>query len=208
MSDLEPELEQNPYMRSFYKNPPAPAARPINTNRGPNPYEPATGTRHVYDQSRLGTYSRHSEADMMRLGQRPSSDLIAAATGPSQLQNSRRLLTPMRPSPLGPNRHAQNAGYYESAQKPAKSSKRRYAELDSSSELSEHEDEDFSPALKRRLAPTPMKQRKLRASGERSRAQRYISDDEDIEESRDDSKKIVDKDAEEEEALERVLAER
>lgn len=144
----------------------------------------------------------------MRLGECPSSDLIAAATGPSSLQNSRHVLTPICPSPLGPNRCAKNAGYYESAQKSSKSSKRRYAERDTSSELSEHEDEDFSPALKRRLAPTPMKQRKLRASGERNRAQRYISDEEDIEESRDTSMKIVDKDAEEEEALERVLAER
>jgi hypothetical protein len=202
MSDRESELERNPYMRSFYKNPPAPASRPINTNRGPNPYQPDRGTRHIYDQSRLGTYSLHSEADMMRLGGRASSDLISAAIGPPPVQKSRP-----RPSPLGPNHCAQMAGYYEPPQKSAKSNKRRYSDQESSSELSEHEDDDFSPSLKRRLAPTPMKQRKVQASGEKRKTQRYLSDDEYTEELLDGSKE-VDKDAEEEEALERLLAQR
>jgi hypothetical protein len=138
----------------------------------------------------------------MRLGGRASSDLISAAIGPPPVQKSRP-----RPSPLGPNHCAQMAGYYEPPQKSAKSNKRRYSDQESSSELSEHEDDDFSPSLKRRLAPTPMKQRKVQASGEKRKTQRYLSDDEYTEELLDGSKE-VDKDAEEEEALERLLAQR
>lgn len=207
MSDLEPELEQNPYMRSFYNNPPPPASRPINTNRGPNPYESDRGTRHVYDQSRLGTYSRHSEADMMRLSQRANSELVAAATGPPPFPKARTRQTPVGPSPLGNNRRAENGVYFESPQKSAKSNKRRYTERDSSSELSEHDDDDFSPALKRRLAATPLKLRKTHASSGKRKTPRNVSDDEDTEELRDESWEI-DKDAEEEEALERVLTRR
>lgn len=200
MADREPELEQNPYMSSFYKNPPAPVSRPINTNRGPNPYDPDRGTRHLRDQSRLGTYSLHSELDMVLLGKRASSDLVAAAIGSPPFQKSRP-----RASPLGGIHRAHNASYYEPAQISSKSNKRRYVHRESSSELSEHEDDDVSPATKHRLAPTPIKQRKIQASDEQRKTQRYRSDEEYHEQIRDDAEE-PDEDAEEELALERLLA--
>lgn len=137
---------------------------------------------------------------MVLLGKRASSDLVAAAIGSPPFQKSRP-----RASPLGGIHRAHNASYYEPAQISSKSNKRRYVHRESSSELSEHEDDDVSPATKHRLAPTPIKQRKIQASDEQRKTQRYRSDEEYHEQIRDDAEE-PDEDAEEELALERLLA--
>jgi hypothetical protein len=200
MADRDSELEQNPYMSSFYKNPPPPASRPINTNRAPNPYHPGQDTRHIRNESRLGTYSLHSEADMVRFAEQPSSALITAATGPPPFQKSGP-----QTSSLGAVRRANNADYYEPAQKSSKSNKRRYADQDSASELSDHEDDEFSPVTMRRLAPTPAKQRKSQRSTKQRKTQQYVSDEDHNEEVDGDLEKF-DQDAEEEQAYESYMA--
>jgi hypothetical protein len=200
MSDDGSEPGNNPYLRSIYLNPPAPATRPINTNLDPNPYDPDRGTRPVREQSRLGTYSSHSEADMSRLGERANSVLVAAAVGPSSVQKFRP-----RSSPLGTVHYADELDDYEPVQKSSKSNKRRYVRREPSSERSENEDDEFSPALKSQVAPTPVKHRKTQASSRKRHTQRYSSDEEYSEETLDRARN-VDRDAEEEEALEQALA--
>lgn len=204
MNDREPSLQKNPYMRTFYDNPPPPTARPITTNLAPNPYHDQ-GPRHLRPTGRLGTYSLQPDvsSDMVGYEKQRSSSLIAAALGPSQLLAQSR----PRPSPLGTVRRTHNPGYYDSS--PPKSSKRKLADQAqrSSSELSEHDDDDFSPATTRRLAPTPVKKRMSRLGGTQRRAQRYFSD-EDYDEAMIDDDDILDEDAREEEALMRAIARR
>ena len=200
MSDSDSELGNNPYLKSLLTNPPAPATRPINTNLDPNPYVLDRGTRLIRNQSRLGTYSPHSEADISRLGERASSVLVTAAIGASPVQKFRPYS-----SPLVAVHHAHDLDDYEPIQKSSKSNKRRYTHRESSSDFSEHEEDEFSPALKRQLASTLVKRRKSQSGSGRRHTQRYSLDQEHSEEVLDATSRN-DRDAEEEEALEKALA--
>jgi len=137
---------------------------------------------------------------MVRFAEQPSSALIAAATGPLPFQKS----CP-RTSSVGVVRRANNSSYNEPAQKSSKSKKRRYADRGSSSELSDHEDDDFSPAMMRRLAPTPAKQRKSQRSEKQRETQQHLLDEDYNEEVRG-GREEYDQDAEEEQALEHYIA--
>jgi hypothetical protein len=205
MDDPEAELRRSPYMRTYYTNPPPPVARPITTNLQPNPYYPGQGPRHLRPTGRLGTYALQQSSEMVAFDKQNSSSLVAAALGPLQSAKSRA-----RDSPLGAVRRAQNAGYNEPVSISSKSRKRNYDALESLSDLSEHDDDDFSPATRRRAALTRLKQRQRQTQpkSKKRQTQRYVSDDDYEEEMIGGSDEDFDEDAEQEEALMRLIAER
>lgn len=150
---------------------------------------------------------------MGALDKRNSSLLVAAALGPPQAAKARA-----RDGPLGAVRRTQDAGYNEPISPLSKSRKRNYDGLDSSSDLSEDDDDDFSPATRHRLAPSPIKQRQRQTTAKtktkQRQTQRYLSDDDydeemldsDDEDLGEDLDEDLDQDAQQEEALMRLIA--
>ena len=197
MDDCESGLEKSPYMKNFYNYPP-PAARPITTSLAANPYHDQR-PRHLRPTGRLGAYSLQPEtsSNMVGFENQRSSSLIPAALGPSHLAKSRP-----RASPLSTVHLTHNPGYCDS--ETPRSSKRKHAAEETSSDLSEHDDDEFSPATTRRFAPTPMKKHKRQLGGKKRKNRRHLSD----EEMNDEEYGEVDEDAEEEEALMRVITRR
>jgi hypothetical protein len=142
---------------------------------------------------------------MVAFDKQNSSSLVAAALGPPQSAKSRA-----RESPLGAVRRARNAGYNEPVGTSSKSRKRNYDALESLSDLSEHDDDDFSPVTKHQAALTPLKQRQhqTQPKSKKRQTQRYVADEDYDEDIIDGNDQDVGEDAEQEEALMREITER